>query len=54
MSVGILTSINFGIQGHMINLVEVEGSHTLEEVYESLDIHVGQSLTVLVTLKAPA
>ncbi|WZZ82800.1 LOW QUALITY PROTEIN: hypothetical protein YC2023_103372 [Brassica napus] len=54
MSVGILTSINFGIQGHMITLVEVEGSHTLEEVYESLDIHVGQSLTVLVTLKALA
>nr|VDD58324.1 unnamed protein product [Brassica oleracea] len=47
MSVGILTSINFGIQGHMITLVEVEGSHTLEEVYESLDIHIGQSLTVL-------
>uniref|UniRef100_A0A0D3DVT3 Plastocyanin-like domain-containing protein n=1 Tax=Brassica oleracea var. oleracea TaxID=109376 RepID=A0A0D3DVT3_BRAOL len=54
MSVGILTSINFGIQGHMITLVEVEGSHTLEEVYESLDIHIGQSLTVLVTLKALA
>ncbi|CAN6803081.1 unnamed protein product [Brassica oleracea] len=58
-NVGISTSIttrkwiNFRIQGHMMTLVEVEGSHTLEEVYESLDVHVGQSLTVLVTLKAP-
>ncbi|AEC07474.1 unnamed protein product [Arabidopsis thaliana] len=52
-NVGISTSINFRIQGHMMTLVEVEGSHTLQEVYESLDIHVGQSVTVLVTLKAP-
>lgn len=52
-NVGISTSINFRIQGHMMTLVEVEGSHILEEVYESLDVHVGQSLTVLVTLKAP-
>lgn len=31
-------------------LVEVEGSHTLQEVYESIDIHPGQSVAVLITL----
>lgn len=50
-NVGIATSINFRIQGHNITLVEVEGCHTLQEVYESLDVHVGQSVTVLVTLQ---
>lgn len=49
-NVGLTTSVNFRIQGHVLTLVEVEGSHTLQEVYESLDIHVGQSLSVLVTL----
>ncbi|OWM64720.1 hypothetical protein CDL15_Pgr005983 [Punica granatum] len=49
-NVGIDTSINFRIQGHTVTLIEVEGSHTQQEVYESLDIHVGQSVTVLVTL----
>ncbi|KAK6116286.1 hypothetical protein DH2020_049962 [Rehmannia glutinosa] len=29
---------------------EVEGSHVLQNIYDSLDIHVGQSVTVLVTL----
>jgi hypothetical protein len=48
--VGIATSINFRIQGHALKLVEVEGSHTLQETYESLDVHVGQSVAVLVTL----
>lgn len=33
----------------MLNLVEVEGSHTVQEAYESLDIHVGQSVAFLVT-----
>lgn len=46
---GIATSINFRIQGHTLTLVEVEGSHTMQEAYESLDVHVGQSVTVLVT-----
>ncbi|XP_030468612.1 L-ascorbate oxidase homolog [Syzygium oleosum] len=50
-NVGIATSINFRIQGHNITLVEVEGCHTLQEDYESLDVHPGQSVTVLVTLK---
>ena len=47
---GIATSINFRIQGHVLKLIEVEGAHTLQETYESLDIHVGQSVAVLVTL----
>lgn len=34
----------------MLKLIEVEGAHTLQETYESLDIHVGQSMTFLVTL----
>lgn len=33
-----------------MKLVEVEGSHVLQNTYNSLDIHVGQSVTVLVTL----
>lgn len=33
-----------------MTLVEVEGAHTLQEVYESLDVHPGQSVAVLVTL----
>ncbi|GAB4848938.1 hypothetical protein Ancab_040148 [Ancistrocladus abbreviatus] len=51
-NVGMTTSINFRIQSHMLRLVEVEGAHTLQELYESLDIHVGQSMAVLVTLHA--
>ncbi|KAL2531888.1 SKU5 similar 15 [Abeliophyllum distichum] len=49
-NVGLTTSINFRIQGHTLILVEVEGSHTAQEVYESLDIHVGQSSSFLVTV----
>ncbi|KAL5705070.1 hypothetical protein ACHQM5_023416 [Ranunculus cassubicifolius] len=49
-NVGLSTSINFRIQGHKLKLVEMEGSHTVQETYESLDVHVGQSLAVLVTL----
>ncbi|XP_057961550.1 L-ascorbate oxidase homolog [Malania oleifera] len=51
-NVGISTSFNFRIQGHTMILIEIEGAHTLQEVYESLDVHVGQSVTVLVTLDA--
>lgn len=32
-----------------MKLVEVEGSHTLQNTYDSLDIHLGQSYSVLVT-----
>lgn len=49
-NVGLSTSINFRIQGHTLKLVECEGSHTIQNVYDSLDIHVGQSVSVLVTL----
>ncbi|XP_050366896.1 L-ascorbate oxidase homolog [Argentina anserina] len=49
-NVGIATSINFRIQGHTMTLVEVEGAHTLQEVFESLDVHPGQSIAVLVNL----
>lgn len=48
---GLSTSINFRIQGHSLTLIEVEGAHTIQEVYESLDIHVGQSLSVIVSLQ---
>ncbi|XP_030457078.2 L-ascorbate oxidase homolog [Syzygium oleosum] len=47
-NVGLTTSINFRIQGHKMKLVEVEGSHTLQTTYDSLDIHLGQSYSVLV------
>lgn len=53
-NVGFTTSINFRIQGHSLTLVEVEGAHTQQEQYESLDIHVGQSVAVLVTLNRSA
>lgn len=32
-----------------MKLVEVEGSHTIQTTYTSLDIHLGQSMSVLVT-----
>ncbi|XP_026390736.1 L-ascorbate oxidase homolog isoform X1 [Papaver somniferum] len=51
---GLSTSINFRIQGHKMRLVEMEGSHTVQEWYDSLDIHVGQSLAVLITLNQKA
>ncbi|KAF2314591.1 hypothetical protein GH714_027799 [Hevea brasiliensis] len=46
---GLKTSINFRIQGHPMKLIEMEGSHVMQNVYESLDVHVGQCLSVLVT-----
>lgn len=53
-NVGITTAINFRIQGHKMVLVEVEGTHTLQNTYDSLDIHLGQSCSVLVTCDQPA
>lgn len=53
-NVGLSTSLNFRIQGHTLKLVEVEGSHTLQNIYDSLDVHVGQSVAVLVTLNQPS
>ncbi|PON33668.1 Copper-resistance protein [Parasponia andersonii] len=48
-NVGTHNSLNFRIQGHKITLVEVEGTHTIQTTYSSLDVHVGQSYSVLVT-----
>ncbi|GAV56752.1 Cu-oxidase domain-containing protein/Cu-oxidase_2 domain-containing protein/Cu-oxidase_3 domain-containing protein, partial [Cephalotus follicularis] len=50
-NVGLKTSLNFRIQDHFMLLVETEGSYTVKEYYDSLDIHVGQSYSVLVTAK---
>lgn len=52
-NVGLTTSINFRIQGHKMTIVEVEGTHTLQNVYDSLDIHLGQTYSVLVTADQP-
>lgn len=37
-----------------MKVVEVEGSHVIQNDYDSLDVHVGQSLSVLVTLDQTA
>lgn len=42
-------SINFRIQNHRMVLVESEGSYTNQIPLDSLDVHVGQSYSVLVT-----
>ncbi|XP_068656261.1 L-ascorbate oxidase homolog [Aristolochia californica] len=52
-NVGLTTSFNFRIQGHLLKVVEVEGSHTLQNTYSSLDVHLGQSYSVLVTANQP-
>ncbi|OIW08435.1 hypothetical protein TanjilG_03111 [Lupinus angustifolius] len=52
-NVGLTTSINFRIQGHKMLLVEVEGTHSLQNTYDSLDIHLGQTYSVLVTADQP-
>lgn len=36
-----------------MKLVEVEGTHTLQNIYDSIDIHLGQSYSVLVTADQP-
>ncbi|XP_075487773.1 L-ascorbate oxidase homolog isoform X2 [Primulina tabacum] len=53
-NVGVKTSINFRIEGHTMKLVEVEGSHTLQNTYSSLDVFVGQSYSVLISTNQPA
>ncbi|XP_047309033.1 L-ascorbate oxidase homolog [Impatiens glandulifera] len=52
-NVGLQNSLNIRIQGHKMKLVEVEGTHTLQTTYSSLDVHVGQSYSVLVTADQP-
>ncbi|XP_078441720.1 L-ascorbate oxidase homolog [Wolffia australiana] len=53
-NVGLSTSFNFRIQGHKLKAVEVEGAHVIQQNYDSIDVHVGQSIAVLVTLDQPA
>ncbi|CAN6555840.1 unnamed protein product [Malus baccata var. baccata] len=48
-NVGLKNSLNFRIQGHQMKLVETEGSHTVQNTYDSLDVHIGQCFAVLVT-----
>ncbi|KAF8083419.1 hypothetical protein N665_0774s0008 [Sinapis alba] len=38
-NVGLQVSLNFEILGHMLKLVEVEGTYTIQTMYTSLDIH---------------
>ncbi|KAH7523442.1 L-ascorbate oxidase homolog [Ziziphus jujuba] len=52
-NVGLQNSLNFRIQNHKLKLVEVEGTHTLQTTYSSLDVHVGQSYSVLLTADQP-
>ncbi|XP_031476597.1 L-ascorbate oxidase homolog [Nymphaea colorata] len=52
-NVGLTTSLNFRIEGHGMKLVEVEGTHTIQNTYTSLDVHLGQSYSVLVTADQP-
>ncbi|KAL6565291.1 L-ascorbate oxidase [Orobanche gracilis] len=47
-NVGMKNSINVRIQGHGMKLVEIEGSHTVQNVYDSIDVHLGQCYSVLV------
>ncbi|CAH1438062.1 unnamed protein product [Lactuca virosa] len=52
-NVGTERSINFRIQNHPMLLVETEGSYTSQIILDSLDVHVGQSYSVLVTTNQP-
>ncbi|KAL6640218.1 hypothetical protein ACP70R_022067 [Stipagrostis hirtigluma subsp. patula] len=47
-NVGTRTSLSFRIQGHKLLLVEVEGAYTAQKQYASVDVHPGQSVSVLV------
>ncbi|KAL8534280.1 hypothetical protein ACS0TY_010330 [Phlomoides rotata] len=49
-NVGVSTSLNFRIQNHNLILAETEGYYTSQQNYTSLDIHVGQSYSFLVTM----
>ncbi|KAF5195103.1 L-ascorbate oxidase-like protein [Thalictrum thalictroides] len=48
-NVGLKTSLNFRFQGHSMKLVEMDGSHVVQNSYDSLDVHLGQCFAVLVT-----
>ncbi|KAK4489434.1 hypothetical protein RD792_005243 [Penstemon davidsonii] len=49
-NVGVSTSLNFRIQNHNLLLAETEGYYTSQQNYTSMDIHVGQSYSFLVTM----
>ncbi|KAL8095986.1 monocopper oxidase-like protein SKS1 [Apium graveolens] len=49
-NVGVSTCLNFRIQSHIMLLAETEGYYTQQSNYTSLDIHVGQSYSFLVTM----
>ncbi|KAK7318243.1 hypothetical protein RJT34_02942 [Clitoria ternatea] len=49
----ILPSLVTKNSGSHLKLVEVEGSHTLQNLHDSLDVLVGQSVSMLVTLNQP-
>ncbi|GJM84924.1 hypothetical protein PR202_ga00638 [Eleusine coracana subsp. coracana] len=48
-NVGARTSLRFRVQGHALLLVEAEGAYTQQRRYAALDVHAGQSVSVLVT-----
>lgn len=48
-NVGLKDTLNFRIQGHPMKIVEVEGSHVVQNNYDSIDVHVGQCFSALVT-----
>ncbi|KVI07204.1 Cupredoxin, partial [Cynara cardunculus var. scolymus] len=50
INVGVSTCLNFRIQSHNLLLAEAEGHYTSQQNYTSLDIHVGQSYSFLVTM----
>jgi len=52
-NVGTKSSLNFRFQAHSMKLVEMDGSHTMQNVYDSLDVHVGQCYSVLITADKP-
>ncbi|KAM0952202.1 putative L-ascorbate oxidase [Dioscorea sansibarensis] len=52
-NVGLSTCLNIRFQGHIMKLVEVEGTHTVQNSYSSLDVCLGQSYSVLVTADQP-
>ncbi|KAG0624326.1 hypothetical protein M758_3G240000 [Ceratodon purpureus] len=53
-NVGVKTSLNFRIQNHKMLIVETEGSYTQQKSLDNLDVHVGQSYSVLVTADQPS
>ncbi|KAJ3706805.1 hypothetical protein LUZ61_010510 [Rhynchospora tenuis] len=52
-NVGLESSLNIRIEGHLMTLVEIEGTHTMKNIYDSIDVHLGQSLSVLITANQP-